>query len=96
MRFGIGRWDDVARGGGELVRFIRPRDLDRAGAGRLGRQSLSAARRPALCAERAELLGGERIVLVGGNGATGAAADGGARLRSPPPLLSNCWTPRIV
>ncbi|WP_294394583.1 histidine phosphatase family protein [uncultured Sphingomonas sp.] len=28
IRFDVERWDEVAPGGGELVRFVRPRDLD--------------------------------------------------------------------
>jgi len=28
MTFAVDRWDDVADGGGRLVRFVRPRDLD--------------------------------------------------------------------
>ncbi len=28
LRFDVGRWEDVAPSGGELVRFVRPRDLD--------------------------------------------------------------------
>jgi len=28
MAFGVERWDQVVDGGGELVRFVRPRDLD--------------------------------------------------------------------
>ena len=28
MAFAVDRWDQVADGGGELVRFVRPRDLD--------------------------------------------------------------------
>jgi phosphohistidine phosphatase len=28
MSFAVDRWEDVGRGGGELVRFVRPRDLD--------------------------------------------------------------------
>ena len=30
MRFDVARWSDVDRGGGIIVRFIRPRDLDPA------------------------------------------------------------------
>ncbi len=30
MRFDVARWSDVDRGGGTIVRFIRPRDLDPA------------------------------------------------------------------
>jgi phosphohistidine phosphatase len=28
MTFAVDRWEDVDRGGGDLVRFVRPRDLD--------------------------------------------------------------------
>ena len=28
MIFAVDRWEDVGRGGGDLVRFVRPRDLD--------------------------------------------------------------------
>lgn len=28
MRFAVDRWQDVAADGGELIRFVRPRDLD--------------------------------------------------------------------
>ena len=30
MVFAVDRWEDVGRGGGDLVRFVRPRDLDPA------------------------------------------------------------------
>ncbi|WP_300536709.1 histidine phosphatase family protein [Sphingosinicella sp.] len=30
MRFDVDRWEDIDEAGGELVRFIRPRDLDPA------------------------------------------------------------------
>jgi len=28
MAFAVDRWDQVSDGGGDLVRFVRPRDLD--------------------------------------------------------------------
>jgi phosphohistidine phosphatase len=28
LTFGVDRWEDVAEGAGDLVRFVRPRDLD--------------------------------------------------------------------
>lgn len=28
LTFAVDRWEDVSEGGGELVRFVRPRDLD--------------------------------------------------------------------
>jgi phosphohistidine phosphatase len=30
LTFPVDRWEDVAEGGGDLVRFVRPRDLDPA------------------------------------------------------------------
>jgi phosphohistidine phosphatase len=30
MEFDVGRWDDIAEGGGKLMRLVRPRDLDPA------------------------------------------------------------------